>query len=68
MASARGTQRSPTPDQSSASETPLRFVSAASLFDGHDAAINIIRRILQSHGAEVIHLLYYRAIRSRMAR
>ena len=34
---------------------PLRFVSAASLFDGHDAAINIVRRLLQSHGAEVIH-------------
>ncbi len=39
-----------------AARGPLRFVSAASLFDGHDAAINIIRRILQSHGAEVVHL------------
>ncbi len=37
-------------------DAPLRFVSAASLFDGHDAAINIIRRMLQAHGAEVIHL------------
>src|SRR5690606_15157118 len=36
--------------------TPLRFVTAASLFDGHDAAINIMRRILQSLGTEVIHL------------
>ena len=34
----------------------LRFVSAASLFDGHDAAINIMRRIIQAQGAEVIHL------------
>ena len=41
---------------------PLRFVSAASLFDGHDAAINIIRRILQSHGAEVVHLGHNRAV------
>ena len=32
-------------------QPPLRFVSAASLFDGHDAAINMIRRLLQAHGA-----------------
>ena len=38
------------------STAPIRFVSAASLFDGHDAAINIMRRILQGAGAEVIHL------------
>jgi len=44
------------------SATPLRFVSAASLFDGHDAAINIIRRILQAHGAEVIHLGHNRSV------
>ena len=37
-------------------EIPLRFVTASSLFDGHDASINIMRRILQSSGAEVIHL------------
>ena len=36
--------------------TPLRFVTAASLFDGHDASINIMRRILQAAGVEVIHL------------
>ena len=36
--------------------TPLRFVTAASLFDGHDAAINIMRRLIQGEGAEVIHL------------
>lgn len=41
---------------------PLRFVTAASLFDGHDAAINMIRRILQSQGAEVIHLGHNRSV------
>ena len=50
-------------DQGRAAErAPLRFVSAASLFDGHDAAINIIRRILQAHGAEVIHLGHNRSV------
>jgi methylmalonyl-CoA mutase len=37
-------------------------VSAASLFDGHDAAINIIRRLLQAHGAEVVHLGHNRSV------
>jgi methylmalonyl-CoA mutase len=37
-------------------EPPLRVVTAASLFDGHDAAINVIRRLIQAVGAEVIHL------------
>jgi len=41
---------------------PLRFVTAASLFDGHDAAINIMRRILQAQGAEVIHLGHDRSV------
>src|SRR4051794_22726820 len=41
---------------------PVRFVSAASLFDGHDAAINIMRRILQRQGAEVVHLGHNRAV------
>ncbi len=41
---------------------PVRFVTAASLFDGHDAAINIIRRILQDQGAEVIHLGHNRSV------
>jgi len=45
-----------------AARGPLRFVSAASLFDGHDAAINIIRRILQAHGAEVVHLGHNRSV------
>jgi isobutyryl-CoA mutase len=42
--------------------TPPRFVTAASLFDGHDASINIMRRILQSVGAEVIHLGHNRSV------
>src|ERR1051325_3285284 len=42
---------------------PVRFVTASSLFDGHDAAINIMRRILQSQGAEVIHLGHNRSVR-----
>ncbi len=40
----------------------IRFVTSASLFDGHDAAINIMRRILQSSGAEVIHLGHNRSV------
>src|SRR3990167_3358155 len=40
----------------------VRIVTAASLFDGHDAAINIIRRILQKSGAEVIHLGHDRSV------
>lgn len=42
--------------------TWLRFVTAASLFDGHDAAINIMRRILQASGVEVIHLAHNRSV------
>ncbi|MGE9312000.1 methylmalonyl-CoA mutase family protein [Niabella sp. CJ426] len=42
--------------------TTIRIVTAASLFDGHDAAINIMRRILQSKGAEVIHLGHNRSV------
>ncbi|MGK2875479.1 MAG: fused isobutyryl-CoA mutase/GTPase IcmF [Nocardioides sp.] len=42
---------------------PVRFVTAAALFDGHDAAINIMRRILQSQGCEVIHLGHNRSVR-----
>ena len=41
---------------------PVRVVTAASLFDGHDAAINIMRRILQAQGAEVIHLGHNRSV------
>ena len=42
--------------------TPLRFVTAASLFDGHDAAINIMRRLIQGQGAEVVHLGHNRSV------
>jgi isobutyryl-CoA mutase len=41
---------------------PIRIVTAASLFDGHDASINIMRRILQDMGAEVIHLGHNRSV------
>ena len=46
----------------SSSSHKIRFVTAASLFDGHDASINIMRRILQSSGAEVIHLGHNRSV------
>ncbi|MGH8596488.1 MAG: cobalamin-dependent protein, partial [Gammaproteobacteria bacterium] len=41
---------------------PLRFVTAASLFDGHDAAINVMRRLIQGSGAEVVHLGHNRSV------
>ena len=51
------------PDADSQTErSPLRFVTAASLFDGHDAAINIMRRLIQAQGAEVIHLGHNRSV------
>src|SRR3954454_5122144 len=40
----------------------LRFVTAASLFDGHDASISIVRRLLIGHGCEVIHLGHNRSV------
>src|SRR5574343_1281284 len=43
--------------------TKVRIVTAASLFDGHDAAINIMRRIMQSKGAEIIHLGHNRSVK-----
>ena len=46
----------------SSDATPLRFVTAASLFDGHDAAINVMRRMIQGSGAEVIHLGHNRSV------
>ncbi|MBS0463714.1 MAG: cobalamin-dependent protein, partial [Proteobacteria bacterium] len=45
-----------------AASSPLRFVTAASLFDGHDAAINIMRRLIQAQGVEVIHLGHNRSV------
>ncbi|HVY81013.1 MAG TPA: methylmalonyl-CoA mutase family protein, partial [Steroidobacteraceae bacterium] len=50
------------PESTAAATHPLRFVSAASLFDGHDAAINMIRRLLQAQGAEVVHLGHNRSV------
>ncbi|MCB9027322.1 MAG: methylmalonyl-CoA mutase family protein [Bdellovibrionaceae bacterium] len=44
-------------------KNPVRIVTAASLFDGHDASINIMRRILQDMGAEVIHLGHNRSVK-----
>ena len=41
---------------------PVRFITAATLFDGHDAAINIMRRLLQTQGGEVIHLGHNRSV------
>ncbi len=49
------------PEASRAVAPRTRFVTAAALFDGHDAAINVMRRILQSSGAEVIHLGHNRS-------
>ncbi|SDD43811.1 methylmalonyl-CoA mutase family protein [Aquimonas voraii] len=49
-------------DDSAPAASPLRFVTAASLFDGHDAAINVMRRLIQSQGAEVIHLGHNRSV------
>ena len=45
------------------SKHPIRIITAASLFDGHDASINLMRRILQDSGAEVIHLGHNRSVR-----
>jgi isobutyryl-CoA mutase len=42
--------------------TPLRFVTVASLFDGHDAAINVMRRLIQDSGVEVVHLGHNRSV------
>ncbi|HEY0661632.1 MAG TPA: cobalamin-dependent protein, partial [Lysobacter sp.] len=50
------------PEAVAAETSPLRFVTAASLFDGHDAAINIMRRLIQGQGAEVIHLGHNRSV------
>ena len=49
-------------DEVSPQSPPLRFVTAASLFDGHDAAINVMRRLIQAAGAEVIHLGHNRSV------
>ena len=46
---------------------PVRLVTASSLFDGHDASINIMRRIFQSQGCEVVHLGHNRSVREVVA-
>ncbi len=50
------TVTTPSPDKRYRAEHKIRVVTAAALFDGHDAAIGVMRRVLQSAGAEVIHL------------
>ncbi|MFI4979668.1 MAG: methylmalonyl-CoA mutase family protein [Nevskiales bacterium] len=56
----------PTPPPAEAGEAartaPLRFITAASLFDGHDAAINVMRRLIQAQGAELVHLGHNRSV------
>jgi len=52
----------PVPASETGRKPWLRFITAASLFDGHDAAINIMRRILQASGVEVIHLAHNRSV------
>src|ERR1044071_8057474 len=47
---------------SSQPQNKIRIVTAASLFDGHDVAINIMRRIMQNKGAEIIHLGHNRSV------
>jgi methylmalonyl-CoA mutase len=52
----------PVAEDTAVAHKPLRFITAASLFDGHDAAINIMRRLIQSLGGEVIHLGHNRSV------
>ncbi|MFC3151526.1 methylmalonyl-CoA mutase family protein [Litoribrevibacter euphylliae] len=49
-------------DAQATTDLPMRFVTAASLFDGHDAAINMMRRLIQARGVEVIHLGHNRSV------
>jgi methylmalonyl-CoA mutase len=51
-----------TPAEPYKPKNAIRIVTAASLFDGHDAAINVMRRLMQSSGAEVIHLGHNRSV------
>ncbi|GAB3701854.1 methylmalonyl-CoA mutase family protein [Spirosoma flavus] len=55
-------QPKPTSPKSAAFTHKIRLVTAASLFDGHDAAINLMRRLMQASGAEVIHLGHNRSV------
>jgi len=57
------TRRSEAPfAEAAAARGPVRAVTAAALFDGHDASINIMRRLLQAQGAEVVHLGHDRSV------
>ena len=56
------TEKRPQEDSRYRLEHPVRIVSSAALFDGHDASINIMRRVLQASGAEVIHLGHNRSV------
>src|SRR5688572_12147033 len=56
------TPASTLPEAAASETSPLRFVTAASLFDGHDAAINIMRRLIHGQGAEVVHLRHNRSV------
>jgi methylmalonyl-CoA mutase len=62
VSNAASTTPKPVEQSLTESRPPLRFITAASLFDGHDAAINIMRRMLQASGAEVIHLAHNRSV------
>nr|PZN77195.1 MAG: methylmalonyl-CoA mutase [Pseudomonadota bacterium] len=62
MANPRPVPLSGTAESEPRRSMPLRFISAASLFDGHDAAINMIRRLLQAAGCEVVHLGHNRSV------
>ena len=54
--------KSPAQQEAYKPKNKVRMVTAASLFDGHDAAINIMRRIIQATGVEVIHLGHDRSV------
>ncbi len=57
------TETQPSPERGAPERvSPLRVITAASLFDGHDAAINVMRRLIQASGAEVIHLGHNRSV------
>ena len=56
------TEVAPGAEQAGVAHSPLRFVTVASLFDGHDAAINVMRRLIQDSGAEVVHLGHNRSV------
>ena len=62
MSISTGTLETPEAAGQTPDHSPLRFVTAASLFDGHDAAINVMRRLIQAQGTEVVHLGHNRSV------